>query len=845
MASHSEWGPFLNYWGHYCKDAFGQAIGAVGIKFQFSEGLLKSLYYETDVGSIPRGINFHKTTSTPQYADSKNWKYPIHDCYWCVEKVKTADFLGIFCSRECLVYFHDWCIERVEFFTNKRFCRLLGCDKILHNRDKPYCSGSDEGKFDAAFSQFSDYQKLFKSVIRSGPNWYDKAISIDMKYNRAKYNLEFPEQFTTELIYNTDVGVIPRGRIIQKHLTSKYYNSSNWSAEIKGCYNCDNRNVSKFYNEMFCKERCQLVFYEWCRKKIERETTIRFCQLPGCPKLASEGFECCNREHSNQIEQKYTEAKIDIKRLSSSMSPTWYNRSVTPFESIPPMNQQPSTTNTQISHSHPPIQLSTEINPQFQSSSSCFIFSRQLTEFLYFQTDVGPIPREIQPFMTSPPPPVNQNWTVPITQCYWCCTRPRTVYNIACSNECFFLFNEWLHNKFTDISNKRLCRVLSCERNASGSFKCCNRDHSVQFESSFKKYFSLLKETDFVLGPSWYADYSRNRIEFYNLEAPFYEFTNFYPCRNLFIGNIKWKTSEHYFQASKFAGTPYFNCVSTLPSPRDAFKFSRERNVQRWIHPNWQSIKLTVMRRVLVEKFSQDETLLKILLKTGNAQLVEHTKNDRFWGDGGDGSGENHLGRLLVLVRDQLRDIFPNITPQYNPQQTSVHTPYLDQSSSINNSTSSSPFNVYNVPLNPECLPMQLSAPSWEPDSTIAKTNAISEPMEVGYNESTNLKEKHSLNLAQTKAEKDYIPESDQTLNADTSHLESNSGHSKQDYSYGVSSTTEQELESNRNSIQATGSDPNQGTNTSIVPGEAKHQLRDDYVCPFNNTESLIGEGDI
>ena len=269
---------------------------------------------------------------------------------------------------------------------------------------------------------------------------------------------------------------------------------------------------------------------------------------------------------------------------------------------------------------------------------------------------------------------------------------------------------------------------------------------------------------------------------------------NFYPCRNLIIGNIKWKTSEHYFQASKFAGTPYFNYVSTLPSPRDAFNFSRERNVQKWIHPNWQSIKLTVMRRVLVEKFSQDETLLKILLKTGNAQLVEHTKNDRFWGDGGDESGENHLGRLLVLVRDQIREVFPQITPQYNPQQTSVHTPYLDQSSNINNSTSSSPFNVYNVPLNPECLPMQLSASSWELDSTIAKTNAISEShqspnadpselkhklpdgyvcpfdnpsspmsgnetMEVDYNESPSVKGKHLLNLAQNKAEKDDIPE--------------------------------------------------------------------------------------
>jgi N-glycosidase YbiA len=33
------------------------------------------------------------------------------------------------------------------------------------------------------------------------------------------------------------------------------------------------------------------------------------------------------------------------------------------------------------------------------------------------------------------------------------------------------------------------------------------------------------------------------------------------------------------------------------------------------------------------------------------AQLVEHTANDSYWGDGGDGSGRNRLGALLEQVR--------------------------------------------------------------------------------------------------------------------------------------------------------------------------------------------------
>lgn len=56
-----------------------------------------------------------------------------------------------------------------------------------------------------------------------------------------------------------------------------------------------------------------------------------------------------------------------------------------------------------------------------------------------------------------------------------------------------------------------------------------------------------------------------------------------------------------------------------------------------------------------VINFSQHEDLRALLLSTGDAKLVEHTENDAYWGDGGDGSGKNMLGRILVQVREQLR----------------------------------------------------------------------------------------------------------------------------------------------------------------------------------------------
>ena len=48
-------------------------------------------------------------------------------------------------------------------------------------------------------------------------------------------------------------------------------------------------------------------------------------------------------------------------------------------------------------------------------------------------------------------------------------------------------------------------------------------------------------------------------------------------------------------------------------------------------------------------------TCREILLPTGDAKIVEHTENDAYWGDGGDGSGENKLGLILMRVRVELR----------------------------------------------------------------------------------------------------------------------------------------------------------------------------------------------
>lgn len=84
-----------------------------------------------------------------------------------------------------------------------------------------------------------------------------------------------------------------------------------------------------------------------------------------------------------------------------------------------------------------------------------------------------------------------------------------------------------------------------------------------------------------------------------------------------------------------------------------AARMGRDRTKR--LRRDWESVKVSVMTEALRAKFTQHAELRDILLGTADAKLVEHTTNDDYWGDGGDGSGRNMLGILLMRVREELR----------------------------------------------------------------------------------------------------------------------------------------------------------------------------------------------
>jgi ribA/ribD-fused uncharacterized protein len=148
------------------------------------------------------------------------------------------------------------------------------------------------------------------------------------------------------------------------------------------------------------------------------------------------------------------------------------------------------------------------------------------------------------------------------------------------------------------------------------------------------------------------SDSASTVIHFYSTQGEYGCFSNF-SRHPIHLKGKSWPTSEHFFQAQKFQGTAHEEEVRLAKTPTIAARMGRDR--KRPLRPDWEKVKDAVMREAVLAKFTQHDDLRAVLLGTGDAVLVEHTENDSYWGDGGDGSGLNRLGQMLMSVRDELR----------------------------------------------------------------------------------------------------------------------------------------------------------------------------------------------
>jgi ribA/ribD-fused uncharacterized protein len=138
-----------------------------------------------------------------------------------------------------------------------------------------------------------------------------------------------------------------------------------------------------------------------------------------------------------------------------------------------------------------------------------------------------------------------------------------------------------------------------------------------------------------------------DEIRFYRVNGPYGCFSNFSP-HPVIIGAL-WPTAEHYFQAQRFLDEGLRMKILMAESPMIAARMGRNR---AWpLRPDWEAVKEDVMRTAVWAKVRQHPYVRETLISTGRAAIIEHTGNDGYWADGGDGSGKNRLGQILMEIR--------------------------------------------------------------------------------------------------------------------------------------------------------------------------------------------------
>jgi len=125
------------------------------------------------------------------------------------------------------------------------------------------------------------------------------------------------------------------------------------------------------------------------------------------------------------------------------------------------------------------------------------------------------------------------------------------------------------------------------------------------------------------------------------------------------VDGIRYPTNEHYYQSQKANDPDVREWIKNAPHARIAMVFGRSLEHNKYLKDkfmveNWIDKKDDVMLKGLRHKFN-NKPLAYVLLATGKKVLHENNSEDPYWGIG-DGTGKSMLGKLLMQVRDEIRE---------------------------------------------------------------------------------------------------------------------------------------------------------------------------------------------
>lgn len=160
----------------------------------------------------------------------------------------------------------------------------------------------------------------------------------------------------------------------------------------------------------------------------------------------------------------------------------------------------------------------------------------------------------------------------------------------------------------------------------------------------------------------------------------FYE-QDCYVLSNFSAFKLQWDgedfdTAEAAYHWEKFPCFPEIRKqIRDARSAHEAYQIAAKNKAHR--RPDWDLVKVGIMKEILRAKVDQDEYVKRKLLETGDRMLIEDSWRDDFWGWGPERTGQNKLGQLWMEIRtellnyqeDQMKPEVPGIVPRATENQ--------------------------------------------------------------------------------------------------------------------------------------------------------------------------------